>query len=414
MTEHPPVLERFLRYVAIDTQSSETSETYPSTAKQKNLGRLLVEELHALGVADAAMDEHGYVIGTVESNVDIDVPTIGLIAHVDTSPEVSGENVKPQFHANYDGKKIVLNADYTLTPEQSPALLDHIGDTVITTDGSTLLGADDKAGVAEIMTLVERLRDNSSISHGKIRIAFTVDEEVGTGTKFFDVAAFGATYAYTVDGESPGEVENETFCADAATVSFKGVNVHPGYAKNKLINAAKAAARFVTLLPQDQSPETTEGKAGYLHPVSMKGTVEEAQIKLILRDFDEEPLRAYRDLLETIAGDVREAYPGVHVDLAYEENYRNMRFVLKDHPEVIDVALDAVRRAGLKPILNSIRGGTDGAMLSYRGLPTPNLFAGGHLFHSRFEWVAVEAMEAALRTLEELVQVWVERARKPQ
>ncbi len=414
MTEHPPVLERFLRYVAIDTQSSETSETYPSTAKQKNLGRLLVEELHALGVADAAMDEHGYVIGTVESNVDIDVPTIGLIAHVDTSPEVSGENVKPQLHANYDGKEIVLNADYTLSPEQSPALLDHIGDTVITTDGSTLLGADDKAGVAEIMTLVERLRDNPSISHGKVRIAFTVDEEVGTGTKFFDVAAFGATYAYTVDGESPGEVENETFCADAATVSFKGVNVHPGYAKNKLINAAKAAARFVTLLPQDQSPETTEGKVGYLHPVSMKGTVEEAEIKLILRDFDEEPLRAYRDLLETIAGDVREAYPGVHVDLAYEENYRNMRFVLKDHPEVIDVALDAVRRAGLKPILNSIRGGTDGAMLSYRGLPTPNLFAGGHLFHSRFEWVAIEAMEAALRTLEELVQIWVERARKPQ
>jgi tripeptide aminopeptidase len=411
MTDHTPVLQRFLRYVAIDTQSSESSESYPSTAKQKDLSRLLVGELRELGVADAEIDEHGYVMGTVASNVDVEVPTIGLIAHVDTSPEVSGTNVKPQLHENYGGGPIVINDEITLTPELSPALDDHIGHTVVTTDGSTLLGADDKAGIAEIMTLVERLRDDPSIPHGELRIGFTVDEEVGTGTKFFDVKKFGATYAYTVDGESPGEVENETFCADSAKVVFTGINVHPGYAKDKLVNAAKAAAFFVSRLPKDKAPETTSGKQGYLHPVSVAGSVEQTIVKLILRDFEEEPLRAFRGLLEEIAHATRETFPGVRVGLAFEESYRNMRFVLDDHPQVTEVALEAVRRAGLEPKLNSIRGGTDGARLSYMGLPTPNIFAGGHLFHSRTEWIAVEAMEAAVKTLEQLVQIWVERSR---
>jgi tripeptide aminopeptidase len=403
----PAVARRFIRYTAIDTQSSETSETFPSTEKQKDLARLLVGELKELGLADAAMDEHGYVMATLPGNVD-GAPVLGLIAHVDTSPEVSGTGVKAQVHAKYDGGPIRLSGDAVLSTEQSPELRDHVGHTIITSDGTTLLGADDKAGIAAIMTLVERLRADGSIRHGKLRIAFTPDEEVGAGTKHFDVQKFGAQYAYTVDGESPGEVENETFCADAATVTFSGVNVHPGYAKGKLHSAIKAAARFVELLPKDMAPETTEKREGYLHPVSVKGSVEEATIKLILRDFEEPALKAQHELLEKIAAQVRHDFPKVQVKVATEESYRNMRFVLEQHKQVVDHALEAVRRAGLKPKLHSIRGGTDGARLCYMGLPTPNLFAGGHLFHSRFEWIAAEDMEKAVETLVQLVQIWAE------
>ena len=401
----PNVAQRFIRYTAIDTQSSETSETFPSTEKQKELARLLVGELKELGLADAAMDEHGYVMATLPGNAD-GAPVLGLIAHLDTSPEVSGTGVKAQVHEKYDGGPIRLGGDAVLTTEQSPELRDHVGHTIITSDGTTLLGADDKAGIAAIMTLVERLRADNSIRHGKLRIAFTPDEEVGAGTKHFDVQKFGARYAYTVDGESPGEVENETFCADAATVTFSGVNVHPGYAKNKLHSAIKAAARFVELLPKDMAPETTEKREGYLHPVSVKGSVEEATIKLILRDFEEPALKAQHELLEKIAAQVRRDFPKVQVKVATEESYRNMRFVLEQHKQVVDHALEAVRRAGLKAKLHSIRGGTDGARLCYMGLPTPNLFAGGHLFHSRFEWIAAEDMEKAVETLVQLVQIW--------
>jgi tripeptide aminopeptidase len=411
MSTHPPVLERFLRYVKIDTQSSEASETYPSTEKQKDLSRLLVQELKELGVTDAAMDEHGYVTGTVPANVTDDVPVIGLIAHVDTSPEVSGAGVSPQLHEDYDCGPIKLNDDYTLTPEQSPPLLKCKGNTIITADGSTLLGADNKAGVAEIMTLVQRLRDEPSIPHGTIRVAFTCDEEVGNGTKYFDVEAFGATYAYTVDGETPGEIENETFCADSATISVTGINVHPGYAKDQLVNASKVAAAIVERLPGDMTPETTEGRQGYLHPVSLSGNVEAATIKLILRDFDEEPLRAQRDLLGGIIDEVQGSYPKAKIKVSYSESYRNMRFILDDYPLVVDHAMEAVRRAGIEPFLNLIRGGTDGARLSFMGLPTPNIFTGGHLFHSRFEWIALEGMQAAVETLVQLVQIWVEKSK---
>jgi tripeptide aminopeptidase len=412
MSELPPVTQRFLRYAKIDTQSREGSETYPSTEKQKDLSRLLVQELEELGLDDAALDEHGYVMATVPGNVtDVDVPVIGLIAHVDTSPEVSGENVNPQIHAGYDGGPIKLNDEHTLTPEQSPQLKECVGRTVITTDGTTLLGADNKAGVAEIMTLIETLKADPAIPHGELRIAFTCDEEVGNGTKYFDVEKFGADYAYTVDGETPGEIENETFCADSAAVSITGINVHPGYAKDKLVNAVKVAAMFIDKLPREMTPETTEGRQGYLHPISVSGNVEEATIKLILRDFDEEPLREQRAILAGIREEVQAAFPKAKIEISYTESYRNMRYVLDKHPQTVEVAMEAVRRAGLEPHLNLIRGGTDGARLSYMGLPTPNIFTGGHLFHSRYEWIAVEGMEAAVRTLLELVQLWVEKSR---
>ncbi len=410
MSELPSVVQRFLRYAKIDTQSEEGVEQYPSTEKQKELSKLLAAELKEMGLEDAAMDEHGYVTATLESNTDKDVPAIGFIAHVDTSPEVSGENVKPQLHENYDGGPIKLNDEYTLTPEQSPALKKFIGDTIITSDGSTLLGADNKAGCAEIMTMVERLKADPSIPHGKLRIAFTCDEEVGRGVDFFDVEKFAVKYAYTVDGETPGEIENETFCADSAAVTITGINVHPGYAKDKMVSAIKGAALFVEKLPGHMTPETTEKREGYLHPISINGGVEKVELKLILRDFDEEPLKDQRVILEDIAKRVRAAYPGVLVDIAYSESYRNMRFVLDDHPHAMEYAMEAVKRAGLEPVLNLIRGGTDGARLSFLGVPTPNIFTGGHLFHSRFEWAPIGGMEAAVGTLVELVQVWVEKS----
>ncbi len=407
----PSLVERFLRYTRFDTQSSETSESFPSTEKQRALSAELARELRELGLPDAAVDAHGYVMATLPGNVSHRVPVIGLIAHVDTSPEVSGENVKAQVHRDYDGKPIRLAGDVVLDPAESPQLLDHIGHTVITSDGSTLLGADNKAGCAEIMTLCERLLRDPKLPHGTLRIAFTPDEEVGNGTKHFDVKAFGAEVAYTVDGESPGEVENETFCADAATVTFTGVNVHPGYAKDKLASAIKAAACFVELLPPTMAPETTEAKQGYLHPVSVKGGVEETVVKLILRDFEEEGLREQARMLESLAAAVRVKLPKVKVGVAIEQSYRNMRFVLEKHPTVVEHALEAVRRAGLEPKLHRIRGGTDGARLCYMGLPTPNIFTGGHLFHSRREWIAVEDMEKAVQTLIELCKVWVEKSR---
>ena len=411
MSELPTVVQRFLRYARYDTQSEEGVEQYPSTEKQKELSRLLAEELLALGLADAAMDEYGYVTATVESNItDKEVPVLGFIAHVDTSPEVSGEGVNPQLHADYDGGAIKLNDDFTLTPEQSPQLKKFVGDTIITSDGSTLLGADNKAGCAEIMTMVERLQADPSIPHGKLRIAFTCDEEVGRGVDFFDVEKYAADYAYTVDGETPGEIENETFCADSATVTFTGINVHPGYAKDKLVSAIKGAAMFVEKLPGHMTPETTEKREGYIHPIFIDGGVEQIVLKLILRDFDEEPLKYQRVILDGIARRVIDAFPGLQVDIDYAESYRNMRFVLDDHPHAMEYALEAVKRAGLEPVLNLIRGGTDGARLSFMGLPTPNIFTGGHLFHSRFEWIAVGGMQAAVDTLVELVQIWVEKS----
>lgn len=411
MTQLPPVVNRFLRYVSYDTQADENSTTYPSTEKQKELGKLLVQELKELGIMDATIDQYGYVTATLDSNMKTSsIPTIGFIAHVDTSPDMSGKDVKPQIHKNYTGGSIKLNEQYSITLEQSPNLKDHIGHTIITTDGTTLLGADDKAGIAEIMTMLETLIKNPSIRHGNIRIAFTCDEEVGGGTKYFDVQKFGAQYAYTVDGGGiPGEIENETFSADSAKVIFKGTNVHPGYAKNKLVNSSKAAAHFISLLPDQMSPEHTEGREPYLHVTGVSGSVEETTVNLILRGFEVSDLEKERKMIEIFCDEVKKKCPKITTEIQFKESYRNMRFVIDKFPEVMDVAKLAIKKTGINPVQAFIRGGTDGATLSYKGLPTPNLFAGGNLFHSRFEWIAIEVMEKAVETLINIVTTWAEK-----
>jgi tripeptide aminopeptidase len=403
------VAQRFLRYVRYDTQSDPVSAAYPSTEKQKVLLGLLREELIGLGLADAAMEGYGYVTATLPSNVRNRVPVIGLIAHVDTSPDVSGARVNALVHADYQGQPIQLN-NKTLTHELAPRLGEHIGHTIITSDGSTLLGADDKSGIAEIMTCLEVLKTDASIPHGELKIAFTPDEEVGNGTKFFDVRRFGADYAYTVDGGPAGEIDNETFCADSAVVVFTGVNVHPGLAKGKLASAIKAASLFVDLLPHHLSPEETDGKLGYLHPTSVAGSVETVTVNLILRDFEEAQLKAQQAILEDIRKVVALAFPRVQIGISIEESYRNLRSVLDKYPFVVDNAVEAIRRCGLQPALKAIRGGTDGSRLSYLGLPTPNLFTGGNLAHSYYEWVCVEDMDKAVQTLCHLVQIWVEKS----
>lgn len=411
MSKLSPVANRFLRYITFDTQSQEDSSTYPSTEKQKELGRHLVQELHDLGLDDASMNEHGYVMATIESTVDNpNVPVIGFIAHMDTSPEVSGKDVKAVIHYNYPGGPLRLSEKHVLTPEECAPLNENVGRTLISSDGSTLLGADNKAGIAEIMTMAERLKKDRNIQHGKIRIAFTVDEEVGGGTKFFDVKQFGAAYAYTVDGGgTPGEIENETFSADSAKVTFVGRNVHPGYAKDKMVSAIKAASYFVELLPRDKAPETTEDRQGFLHPVSLGASVESATVKLILRSFDTEELTLQRELVNSLAAKVKDRFAGVGANVEFEESYRNMRLVLDQHPKVVELGMEAIRRVGITPVLNRVRGGTDGSKLSFMGLPTANLFAGGHLFHSRFEWVAVEVMDMAVDTLVNLAVLWSEQ-----
>ncbi len=406
-------LNRFLSYVKIDTQSSEESETYPSTKKQLDLSNKLVDELKELNLKDVEITEHGYVFATLPSNVSFDVPTIGLIAHVDTSPDVSGANVKPDIIENYQGGDIVLKRD----PEQiiefdmNPALKECIGHDIITTDGITLLGADNKAGIAEIMGAVIYLIENPEIKHGKIRIAFTVDEEVGTGTKHFDVKQFAADYAYTIDGETAGEIEDETFCADTAIVTINGVNVHPGYAKNKMINGIKIGAELLERLPKDAlSPETTEKREGYLHPHNFTGSVEDTKITLLVRDFDVDGLKKNEAFLQNICDDLQSKYPKTKIKMEIKEAYRNMKMQLDEKPEVVDYAIEAVRRTGIKPIKNIIRGGTDGARLSFMGVLTPNVFTGGHNFHSKKEWISVQDMEKAVETIIHLCQIWTEKS----
>jgi tripeptide aminopeptidase len=407
------VLGRFLRYVQIDTQSDPESSSYPSTAKQLDLLQLLASELEDLGLSRVNMDEHGYVTGTLESNLSKSksVPTVGLLAHVDTSPDVSGADVRPQIVRNYQGGDIVLPGDKSqiIAAQDNPWLADCIGHEIVTSDGLTLLGADDKAGVAEIMTAVAYLAAHTEIKHGRVRVAFTPDEEVGRGTQYFDIKAFGADYAYTLDGSTPGEVENETFCADSVDVIVRGSNVHPGYAKGKMVNSIKVAAEIIARLPQDRlSPETTEGREGYVHPNVMQGTVEEARIKFIVRDYEESGLAEHEALIKTIADEVAARIPQASITMEVEKSYRNMRYVLDQHPKVMENAEEAIRRVGLKPVRTAIRGGTDGARLSEMGLPTPNLFAGGHNFHSKREWVSAQDMAKAVETIVELVQVWAE------
>ena len=407
-------LDRFKHYVQYDTQSSEESETYPSTMKQLELSKRLVSELKDLGLKDVELTEHGYVFATLPSNVDHPVPTIGLIAHVDTSPDVSGKDVKPIIHENYQGGDIILPADKSQIIEfaNNPALKNCIGHDIITSDGTTLLGADNKAGIAEIMGALAYLIRNPEIKHGKVRIAFTVDEEVGTGTKYFDVKKFGADFAYTIDGETAGEVEDETFCADTAIVKVKGVNVHPGYAKGKMINGIKIAAELIERLPKDSlSPETTEKREGYLHPNTIKGGVELTEITFLVRDFTVDGLKEKETYLQNLAAELSQKYSPAYVDVEIKESYRNMKYKLDEHPQVVEYALEAVKRAGLKPVKNLIRGGTDGARLSFMGLPTPNIFTGGHNFHSQKEWISVQDMEKAAETIVHLLQIWVEKSR---
>lgn len=406
------VVERFLRYVQYDTQSSDASTSYPSTEKQLVLARVLVSELREIGLADAALDAHGYVIATLPATSRKPVPVVGLIAHLDTSPEVSGAGVKPIVHRNYRGGDIALPGDprQVIRPADHPELRDQVGHDIITSDGTTLLGADDKAGVAEIIDAVRHLARHREIPHGTIKVAITPDEEVGAGTKFFDVARFGAEVAYTLDGSTAGEVEDETFCADSVTVVFHGVSMHPGFARNRMVNSVKAAADMVAHLPRDgTSPETTEKREGYVHPVSLSGATDRTLLKFIVRDFSVEGLQEKERLLERLAKEAAAGWPGVRLDFRVEESYRNMKFVLDKDSRSVEYALEAVRRTGLQPRRAIIRGGTDGARLSFMGLPTPNLFTGGHAFHSEREWISVQDMEKAVETIVHVVQVWEER-----
>jgi len=405
-------LDRFLSYVKIDTQSSEESDTYPSTLKQLELSKKLLLELRDIGLKDTEITEHGYVFGTLPSNVDHIVPVIGYIAHVDTSPDVSGKDVNPVINKNYPGGNIVLKNDSSqvLEADMNPALKNCIGHDIITSDGTTLLGADNKAGLAEIMGAVQYMIENPDIKHGPIRVAFTVDEEVGTGTKYFDVKMFGAKYAYTIDGEAAGEIEDETFCADTAIIRIKGVNVHPGYAKGKLLNAIKIAAHFVDQLPaENMSPETTEKREGFLHPHSIKGGVEESEVIFLVRDFDIDGLEEKERYLEKLCRDIERKFPGSNLSLEIKESYRNMKIILDKHPQVVEYALEAVQRSRLQPLKNLIRGGTDGARLSFMGVPTPNIFTGGHNFHSKKEWISVQNMAKAVETIVHLSEIWAER-----
>jgi tripeptide aminopeptidase len=403
---------RFLRYVTFDTQSDEQSKTYPSTGKQLILLNLLAEELKGLGVADASVDRYGYVMATIPATPGKEtVPAIAFIAHVDTSPEVSGTDVRPIVHQRYDGRDLVLpdDPDMVLREADNPELAAQRGHDIITASGLTLLGADDKCGVAEIMAAAEHLMTHADIPHGPVKIGFTPDEEVGRGTDHFDVARFGAQYAYTLDGPVVGELEIENFSADAMTLTFKGFNAHPGYAKGRMISALKLAAEFVQRLPHHGlSPETTEGYDGYVHPHTIQGGVERAVVKLLLRDFTSKGLDQKADMLRDLADQVVRPFPAASIDVVRTESYRNMKEVLDRHPAVIEHAQRAMSRAGLTPKFRQIRGGTDGARLSFMGLPTPNLFAGEHNIHSRLEWTSVQDMDKAVEVIVEICRSWAE------
>lgn len=402
---------RFLNYVKYDTQSDEEATCFPSSEKQKTLSKDLADELKALGLTDAHMDENGYVMATLQANTDKQVPTIGFIAHVDTSPAVSGANVKAVFRKNYQGGDIVLEKDgQVIKAEDNPDMKEMIGYDIITTDGSTLLGADNKCGVAEIVDAIHYFLSHPEVKHGEIKVCFTPDEEVGRGTEKFDVKKFGAKYAYTVDGQTRGEVEVETFSADALFIKFQGKNIHPGYAKGKMINAIKVAARFIEQLPKETlSPETTEEREGYVHPFNITGSEEETTVKFIIRDFDQEKLKEYEDLLIKLAAKVIEEFPGARYTYQQIEQYRNMRYILDQHKQVSNYAIEAMERLNIAPKQSAIRGGTDGARLSFMGLPTPNIFAGEHSFHSKTEWVAIQDMEMAVRVIVTIAQIWEEK-----
>ena len=405
------VAERLMKYVQIDTTADPNSETFPSTMIQKDLGKVLVTELKSLGIDDAEMDQHGYVYGTVKGNIDHKVPMVCFCSHMDTAPDVTGKDVKPILHRNYDGTPITLPDDNTqvITVEKHPYLKEKIGDDLITASGKTLLGADDKAGVACIMDFVQYLQNNPDIKHGDIRILFTPDEEVGRGVDHLDMDKLKADYGYTLDGGVLGSIEDESFSADAVTITIHGVSAHPGYAKGKLINALKIGGEVLALLPKDAwSPETTEGREGFVHPVSFNGIQEKATLQFIIRDHNTKQLAEYEKRLENIVMNVVHKYQGATYNFEVKEQYRNMKEILKDVPFVTDYAIQAMKKAEIEPRPVIIRGGTDGSRLSFMGLPCPNLFTGEMAIHSKHEYVSVQDMEKAVQTMGELVQIWAE------
>ncbi|MBI1627898.1 MULTISPECIES: peptidase T [Bacillus] len=406
------MIQRFTSYVKVDTQSDAEKESCPSTEGQLNLARQLVEEMKSIGIQEVTMDENGYVMGTIPSNTDKDVPTIGFLAHIDTATDFTGKNVKPQLHENYQGGDITLNEDLhiVLSPQQFPNLKKYQGHTLITTDGTTLLGADNKAGIAEIMTAMHYLIEHPEIKHGKIRVAFTPDEEIGRGPHKFDVDAFGASYAYTIDGGPLGELQYESFNAAGAKVSIKGNNVHPGTAKDKMVSAAKIGMLFHNKLPSDESPEYTEGYEGFFHLTKFVGEVEEAELQYIIRDFDKEKFNNRKALFEKIANDLKATYGENSITLSIQDQYYNMREKIEPVKHIVDIAHEAMENRSVTPVIEPIRGGTDGSQLSYKGLPTPNIFTGGENFHGKYEFISVENMVKATEVIVEIARLFEEKA----
>jgi tripeptide aminopeptidase len=405
------VAENFIRYVQVDTQSDVQSSSVPSTEKQKDLSRILVEELKAIGITDAHLDDLGYVYATIPSNTDKHVPVICFCSHVDTSPDTSGTNVKPLVHSNYQGEDLVLPDDEKIIIRFSehPDLKEQIGNDIVTASGKTLLGADDKAGVAEIMDAARILMSTPEIKHGDIKILFTPDEEIGRGVDHVDLKKLGAEYAYTMDGEKAGTIEDETFSADGVKVKIDGISIHPGYAKGKMINAIKVASDIIDSLPKDRlSPETTHAKEGFVHPTNIEGTVEEATLSFIIRDHDTKKLAEHEAELESIVKEVLSKYPGASYSFEVSEQYRNMKEILNQHSKVVEIAMKGIERAGMKVEKRSIRGGTDGSRLSFMGLPCPNIFAGGHAFHGKQEWVSIQDMQKAVLSILHIVALWEE------
>lgn len=405
--------ERFIKYVQIDTQSDPNSPSQPSTEKQKDLGRLLVKELLEMGIKDAQLDEYGYVYATLPSNTSKKVPVICFCSHMDTSPDCSGQNVKPLVHKNYQGQDIVLPNDTTqiLRASDHPDLKNKIGNDIITADGTTLLGADNKAGVAEIMDAVHHLINNQELKHGNIRILFTPDEEIGRGVNKVDMKKLAADFGYTVDGESLGHIEDETFSADGVTLTINGLSTHPGFAKNKMENAIKIASDIIAALPRTTfSPESTEKKEAFIHPTAINGLLEQVIIKFIIRAFTNEELVMLEKMLEDTVKKILTTYPKSTYEFVVQEQYRNMKMILNNYPQVTEYAMEAMRRSNITPTQTSIRGGTDGSRLSFMGLPCPNIFAGEHAFHSKLEWVSIQDMNKAVETLINLALVWEERS----
>mgnify|MGYP000921132490 FL=1 len=412
MDIHEKVTERLIRYAKINTQSDETSQSTPSTEGQWELANMLVDELKQIGMKDVTLDEHCYVMATLPANTDEDIPTIGFLAHLDTATEFTGANVKPQVWENYDGNDLVLNEakQIVMTTKENPELLNYVGHTLITTDGTTLLGADNKAGIAEIMTAMEYLIKHPEIKHGDIRIAFTPDEEIGRGPHHFDVEKFNADFAYTVDGGPLGELQYESFNAAQAKVTFYGHNVHPGTAKGKMVNAVKIGFEYISQLPEREAPEYTEGYEGFYHLLSFSGDVEKASAHFIIRDFDRENFERRKNTMEMIAETLRKKYGGEAVELDINDQYYNMREKIEPVIEIVAIAKEAMRAVGVEPVIKPVRGGTDGSQLSFMGLPTPNIFTGGENFHGKYEFISVQNMNKAVQVIVNISRLVAEKA----